>query len=800
MKRVLALCLAMCMILCLSATAASVEFTDRGDIFNSEEASMLTSLGIIQGFPDGKFRPNDWVTRAQLAKMIYYMQNGVMDKSEDLSASYTGSDFSDVQGHWASGYIYYCARKGIISGYTDGTFKPDKNVSATEAAKMLLVSIGYDEDRYIGSQWLANTHFDAAVAGITNGYNDHMTATLNRDNAALFIYNTLFSAIISGENSGKTLIQTGYGAKRYTAVVIANEVAALEGAICGKGLTRVRTIGSDANVFMLNESSSAAELGHTYAVYVTANTDENGNHDLYGGFFTTPDDLTVIDTSRSVGFSDVVGYGKTFTGVSSGASFHLNYSFSIDRPTFEQTISSHPDWKVIYISNNGDTILDRAIVLSSWLCQVESVDFENIKFYSRPAISIDNVLFTGSVSVGDFYTVTQIGANYLLENASYFVGSINNFSAGESITSGEKTYPVSSDTCYVSDAHGTFVPAAKLSMGGYTGQEMTMLLNSSGLICGAFVHGVENRSYALVTGAKAALSLVPGGKSGNYDVSVLLGSSGTVSSFKYASQTGAPAPGLYSYAATDSSGGIFGLEEVTSALPMGSPFAVTNSSSYVAGLGALAATENTAFFFWSGNAAQTPACYHGIQNVPDFEGTVSPSMQLYYAESGGELKAVYITASDPGISMGRGYVYIFNSAPLSGSSSDGHYLYEGYIDGASVLLKTPHRRITSGLYAYSTASGITTLYDVGGANCIKTEISNIFSGFITLKSGSSPSSIHNWADADLYKVDSASGTVTKTDTLFTKTDVIIIYTRTGETTANASCIFIGNGVRFGSVG
>jgi len=313
MKRVLALCLAMCMILCLSATAASVEFTDRGDIFNSEEASMLTSLGIIQGFPDGKFRPNDWVTRAQLAKMIYYMQNGVMDKSEDLSASYTGSDFSDVQGHWASGYIYYCARKGIISGYTDGTFKPDKNVSATEAAKMLLVSIGYDEDRYIGSQWLANTHFDAAVAGITNSYNDHMTATLNRDNAALFIYNTLFSAIISGENSGKTLIQTGYGAKRYTAVVIANEVAALEGAICGKGLTRVRTIGSDANVFMLNESSSAAELGHTYAVYVTANTDENGNHDLYGGFFTTPDDLTVIDTSRSVGFSDVVGYGKTFT-------------------------------------------------------------------------------------------------------------------------------------------------------------------------------------------------------------------------------------------------------------------------------------------------------------------------------------------------------------------------------------------------------------------------------------------------------------------------------------------------------
>ncbi len=800
MKRVLALCLAMCMILCLGATAASVEFTDRGDIFNSEEASMLTSLGIIQGFPDGKFRPNDGVTRAQLAKMIYYMQNGVKDKSEDLAASYTGNDFSDVQGHWASGYIYYCARKGIISGYTDGTFKPDRNVSATEAAKMLLVSLGYDEDKYIGSDWLANTHFDASIAGITTGYNDHMTAMLNRDNAALFIYNTLFSTIISGENSGKTLIQTGYGAKRYTAVVVANEVAALEGTICAKGLTRIRTIGSDAQLITLNESSSAAELGHSYAVYVAADTYENGSHDLYGGFFTTPDDLTVIDTSRSVGFSDVVGSGKTFTSVAAGAAFYLNYSFAIDRPTFEQTISSHPDWKVIYISNNGDTVLDRAIVLSSWLCQVEHIDADSIKFYGRQAISVDNVLFTGSVTNDAFYSVTQIGTNYLLENASYFVGTISNFSAGESITAQGKTYPVSSDTCYVSESMGTFVSAAKLSMGGYSGQEMTMLLNSSGLICGAFVHGEENRSYALVISSEAELSLLPGENSESYAVNALLASTGTVSRFKYTSQAGAPAPGLYSYSATDSSGGIFGLEAVTSSLPMDASFAVTNSSPYVAGLGAIAATENTAFFFWSGNPGETPACYHGIQNVPDFEGTVSPALQLYYVQSEGELKAVYITAADPGISMGRGYVYIFNSTPLSTESEDGFYLYEGYIDGARVIIKTSHRRITSGLYAYSTASGITTLYDVGGSNCIKTEIANIFSGFITLKSGSSPSSIHNWGDADIYQIDSSAGTMTKTDTLYTRTDVIIIYTRTGETTANASCIFMGSGVRFGSVG
>ncbi len=66
---------------------------------------------------------------------------------------------TDINSHWAKGYIKFCESQGIIAGYGDNTFKPDATVTGVEAAKMLLVLAGYDADKagLVGSTWCTNT-------------------------------------------------------------------------------------------------------------------------------------------------------------------------------------------------------------------------------------------------------------------------------------------------------------------------------------------------------------------------------------------------------------------------------------------------------------------------------------------------------------------------------------------------------------------------------------------------------------------------------------------------------------------
>ena len=89
--------------------------------------STLSSMGIITGYPDGTFRPDAPITRAEMAKIISLFAK--LDKSE--------SRFSDIAGHWAEAYIKLAAGNGWIAGYPDGTFGPQRNITRAETATMI---------------------------------------------------------------------------------------------------------------------------------------------------------------------------------------------------------------------------------------------------------------------------------------------------------------------------------------------------------------------------------------------------------------------------------------------------------------------------------------------------------------------------------------------------------------------------------------------------------------------------------------------------------------------------------------
>ena len=183
---------------------AGAAFTDQADIkVKSDVVDTLVSLGVIEGFEDGSFQPNGTVTRAQMAKMIYVLRTGNSDAS---AYNDDKSSFTDIGSHWARGYIKYCQSLGIIAGKSNTKFCPNDKVTAQEAAKMLLVTLGYDATKagLVGAGWAAKTNALADEAGLLEDVNTSFTAACPRQYAAQLIYNAIDAVTVAWRDDAYT--------------------------------------------------------------------------------------------------------------------------------------------------------------------------------------------------------------------------------------------------------------------------------------------------------------------------------------------------------------------------------------------------------------------------------------------------------------------------------------------------------------------------------------------------------------------------------------------------------------------
>ena len=213
------LCVAM--MLSVMVMGAGAAFTDQDKIVNEEAVDMISALGIVDGYEDDSFQPEKNIERGEAAKMIAVMLNGGKDAVQDTSVS----SFNDVLGSadaWANKYIEYGVSKGILAGVGGDRFAPASNVTGTQLAKMLLVSLGYDADKegYLDdTSWAVNVNADAASVGLYAGVESiDMSAALTRDNAAQMIWNALqaetvrYSLAGQAVKTGDTLLETAFGA------------------------------------------------------------------------------------------------------------------------------------------------------------------------------------------------------------------------------------------------------------------------------------------------------------------------------------------------------------------------------------------------------------------------------------------------------------------------------------------------------------------------------------------------------------------------------------------------------------
>lgn len=116
----------------VSATAYAQEATDYVGHQNETAIQYLYDEGIVSGYPDGTFKPDNFLVRAELMKIL------VLGAGYDPSAEQYNNCFPDVKDEWFARYVCFAKQKGWVEGYPDGNFAPGVNVNKVEAIKMLL--------------------------------------------------------------------------------------------------------------------------------------------------------------------------------------------------------------------------------------------------------------------------------------------------------------------------------------------------------------------------------------------------------------------------------------------------------------------------------------------------------------------------------------------------------------------------------------------------------------------------------------------------------------------------------------
>lgn len=113
-----------------------------------EAVDSLKNTGVIGGYPDGTFRPDTTINRAEFLKIVFAAKGGNVPAPT--------SCFSDVPADaWYAPYVCAALNRKIVNGYPDGSFKPETPVNTAEALKIMLLAYGRDLKDDSGEQWYA---------------------------------------------------------------------------------------------------------------------------------------------------------------------------------------------------------------------------------------------------------------------------------------------------------------------------------------------------------------------------------------------------------------------------------------------------------------------------------------------------------------------------------------------------------------------------------------------------------------------------------------------------------------------
>ena len=482
LKRALSLLLAVVMVIGMMVVGASAasytDFSDKGEIVNKDAVSMLTTLGIIEGKPDGSYAPGEGVDRAQMAKMISVIMNQGTDNSALYENSPTG--LTDIASNWAKGHINYCYTTGIIAGRGNGTFDPSAGVTAVEAAKMLLVAAGYDPktEGLEGSDWAINTNALASRLGIFRSFTKDVTQALNRDDAALLIYNALDVEMIEkyengyaiAYNDSRTILSAMYGVYKVEGVVLGNEYAVLNGTdydesmMDGKTLLAAgyKIIASTTSNTMVEDPATKKDttfnvetpveyLGKTVTLYVRKDT-ILANSEVLGVTLNEKANTIVTSVANETDMKDLLK-GTGISLKSNETEYYVNYGIvedqdaandilKLDRKSTVTPNSNGIELEIIDNDNDGVAeyvlwVQEDLTVITSLNEKKETIAFgsdtdKDITSYNKGrAIDLEDVTLYDGAEEGDIVLVRTYGGHYYVSQPEVVTGEMESYSSNK---------------------------------------------------------------------------------------------------------------------------------------------------------------------------------------------------------------------------------------------------------------------------------------------------------------------------------------------------------------------------------
>ena len=418
LKKVLGLVLCLAMMLSIMVVGAGAVFADQKDIDtkHQEAVDACSTLNIITGFENGKFMPNDNVTREQMAKMICVLDNG--GKEPQLAA---GNTFTDVPSdRWSNKYIEACAARGVVVGIGGGKFSPAGKVTATQAAKMLLVELGYDDgiQKYSGSNWATQVNIDATKKGYYDELEDiDVNAPLTREHAAQMIWNALqaneveykYTLVTNPDGSitskvdvkdkdakaenadGLQLVEDKYGT-RVEKAIVDSATSNSKGFIANLNNTRtgLTKLANDPTEFVGKAVKVLAKASDdVYGIYVdtdlTANVVETTLGDISGDLNKT--ELKINDvTYKTSGSSFGAVKAVSVTGKALDASAPATLAAVANSPATDKV---SPAAKVVLIDNTGDEKIDIAVITPVAFGEISYLTSDKISVKSNVLNNID---------------------------------------------------------------------------------------------------------------------------------------------------------------------------------------------------------------------------------------------------------------------------------------------------------------------------------------------------------------------------------------------------------------------------
>ena len=209
MKKFLSLVLALVMTMSLvTVSAGAKDFTDSSKINYAEAVDVLSEAKVIDGYADGAFNPSNTLTRGAAAKIIC---NLILGPTAASALVADAAPYSDVAAnHPFAGYIAYCQKTGIISGYADGSFKPANSLTGYAFMKMLLGALGYkaEQEGYTGANW----SIQVAKRALNIGLADDLVGDFNgvkavtREEACLYAFNTLKATMVEYDKNSTVTV------------------------------------------------------------------------------------------------------------------------------------------------------------------------------------------------------------------------------------------------------------------------------------------------------------------------------------------------------------------------------------------------------------------------------------------------------------------------------------------------------------------------------------------------------------------------------------------------------------------